>query len=132
MEVIGTQEFADWYAKLPEDDACAVTTAISVLESVGPDARHVRVIEVPPALRMQNRVVTPRPVPFVLPHSLRELSVRESPYRVLFAIERDESRIVLLYGYDESVGPGPRQGYPPLAHLFLAATVYSLYKKEVA
>jgi hypothetical protein len=134
LEVIGTDEFADWYGKLSEDAACGVTKAIAIVESAGLDNERVCVIEIPAALRVpQAARGVPRPLSFKLPASLRELSVEGAPYRVLFAVENDGARIVLLYGYDASrEGVDSSVGLPPVAHILLAARVYGIYKKEAA
>jgi len=131
MDVIATDEFAAWFEKLPEESACAVTKAIELLESVGTDAPHVRVLEMP--FGMQVRTRAPRTTPFAIPASLRELSAEGRAERVLFAVEDDGARVVLLYGYDVSRERARSPvGVPLVAHMLVAARVYGIYRKEVA
>ena len=132
LEVIGTDEFADWYEKLAEAAACEVTKAIAIVESAGVDAHNTRLIEIPGVLRVPMRGRVPGPHWFKVPDELRELSVSAGAYRVLFAVEERGARIVLLYGYDADRERVDAVYLPKAANILLAARVYGLYKKAAA
>src|SRR5215217_1916912 len=119
LDVLGTDEFAAWYAALPEPAAEAVTQAVTVLEDVGPAGATKRAV--PARFSGQGDAL-----------DLYELSIPRTDLRILFAM--DGERAVLLYGFDcIAEGPsGPGADFPPAAHMLLAAKVYRHYRKGAA
>jgi hypothetical protein len=76
----GTDEFAEWYHGLDEDDQARVEAAVDLLEQRGPNLGRPVVGEV-----VGSRI-----------HNLKELRPRGSSIRVLFAFDPRRTAILLL------------------------------------
>ena len=89
-EIIGTDEFAAWFAALAESAAESVTRAVSLLEALGHEQPRIAKLDRRGWPGMDNDL------------PLYEMAIEDSALRVLFALE-DSEEAILLYGYNAAV-----------------------------